>query len=275
MLFTMGMIFSEFEASAWDAVRELDPGAAERLTYGSHDDQFIECWRPGSINAPAPVVVLIHGGCWSEEYDISHIRPMATALANEGYAVWAPEYRRLGQAGGGWPGTFEDIGQAVDLLAKLDDPDMDSRRVVIAGHSAGGHLALWASGRSRLRPGQALYTPDPFVPKSVIGLAAITDLQKHMCENNGCASEALQLMGGNAAERPERYEQASPARLGSDVPVFLLHGDSDAIVSADQATAMRGAETVILEGAGHFDMIHPGAAAFAALLTVLKRVMKS
>lgn len=267
----MGMIFSEFESSAWDAVCALDRGVAERISYGSHETQFIEYWRPECGNATAPVVVLVHGGCWSDEYDIAHIRPMATVLANEGYAVWAPEYRRLGHEEGGWPGTFEDVARAIDLLADFDDPRLGDRKVVFVGHSAGGHLALWASGRSRLRPGQALYKEKPFLPLGAIGLAAITDLLTHASEANGCREEVLGIIGADEPERSERCAQASPVALGSDVPVTLLHGDSDSLVSSSQARMMPGAETIILEGTGHFDLIHPGTAAFACLLKTLER----
>lgn len=258
--------FSEVEA--------LDCRSADqRLAYGPAEEQFVDVWLPpGDDDAPWPVVILIHGGCWLAEYDIGHIRPLAGAIAGSGFAVWGVEYRRVGQPGGGWPGTFEDIATAVDLLAQYRHPRLDAGRVTVVGHSAGGHLALWAAGRSRLRQGQELYQPQPLRPCCVIGLAAITDLAAYGQGENSCQAVTPLLMGGTADEVPGRYAQASPAELGSDVPVTLLHGDSDIIVPPGQAGAIGGARQVLLEGAGHFDLIHTGTPAFRRIIQLLRSV---
>src|SRR5215218_4047314 len=123
------------------------PAAEHREAYGSGPLQFGELrLPPGVTSRRLPVVVFIHGGCWRAAYDLAHVAAAADALAKAGYAVWVPEYRRVGDDGGGFPGTFEDIAAAIDhvraLAAKYQA--LDTTRVVLVGHSAGGQLALWA-----------------------------------------------------------------------------------------------------------------------------------
>jgi pimeloyl-ACP methyl ester carboxylesterase len=145
--------------------------------------------------------------------------------------------------------------------------------MVLVGHSAGGQLALWAAGRSRLRPEQALYSTDPFIPRTVIGLAAITDLAAYAAGHNDCQAVTPRLVGGGPSDHPERYAQASPAELGVAIPAVLLQGDQDAIVPPSQAKSLPGARVRLIRGAGHFDLIHPSTAAFDILLTELENVM--
>lgn len=253
-------------------VMELEFRAADqKISYGAADEQFIDLWLPSNGGeAAAPVVVLIHGGCWLAQYDISHIRPLASAISDQGFAVWAIEYRRVGQPGGGWPGTFLDIARAVDLLAEFTHPLLDTRKIVFVGHSAGGQLALWAAGRSRLTGNQELYRDEPVQPMGAIGLAAITDLADYAAGDNSCQKVVNPLMGGDPKQVPDRYDQASPAELGSDVPLVLIQGGADRIVPGDQALALPEATTQLLSEAGHFDLIHTGTPAFPVLVSVLR-----
>jgi acetyl esterase/lipase len=128
--------FADLRLPVWSDEAESSPGSAAE-------------WRP-----EWPVVIFLHGGFWRAAYDRTHTGPLAEALAGAGFAVSTPEYRRTGQRGGGWPGTFDDVAAAVDALPELvaaaaaaAGGSADLRRVVLAGHSAGGHLALWAAGR--------------------------------------------------------------------------------------------------------------------------------
>src|SRR5690242_20608338 len=131
------------------------------VRYGPEPDQFAELWRPAGPTAPAPVAVLVHGGYWRHRYGLEYMRPLAEDLRRRGFAAWNLEYRRIGGSGGGWPGTFQDVGAGVDALSDVDDP-LDLSRIAVIGHSAGGHLALWSCGRHRLDgagPGRPRLTP--------------------------------------------------------------------------------------------------------------------
>jgi acetyl esterase/lipase len=154
------------------ALTATGPDAYLTVHYGPDPDQFGELWpaardgdwsgsrrgarraEPDRSNHPAPVVVLVHGGYWRDRYRLDLMHAMAADLASRGFAVWNVEYRRVGSPGGGWPGTFLDVAAAFDALADLAGQHrLDLTRIAAVGHSAGGHLALWACGRHRLADG--------------------------------------------------------------------------------------------------------------------------
>ncbi|HTZ36296.1 MAG TPA: alpha/beta hydrolase, partial [Stellaceae bacterium] len=149
------------------------PGPApQRFAYGAEASQFGELWLPQAPAGPAPVAVLLHGGCWRASYGLDLMQPLAADLRERGVAVWNIEYRRLGESGGGYPGTFADVGAAFDALRGLAARyPIDLHRLAAIGHSAGGQLALWAAGRPRLPADSALKTPDPLAPGFVVTLA--------------------------------------------------------------------------------------------------------
>ena len=189
---------------------------------------------------------------------------LAEQLTREGFAVWVPEYRRVGDPGGGWPGTFDDIRMAVAELLELADPRLDLERLALVGHSAGGHLALWLAAQ---RDNGA------FRPEVVVGLAAITDLEAYATGENSCQRVTPQLMGGNPGEMLHRYRLASPAALPVLVPTVLLRGALDGIVGLDQLEAMADStllERRSLEDASHFEWIHPQTSAYEMLRDVLR-----
>jgi acetyl esterase/lipase len=133
------------------------PAAAptETIRYGEAPSQQVELYLPKADaenpDSLRPVVVMIHGGCWQKRYGPELLRPAAGAFLDKGYAVWSIGYRRIDEEGGGYPGTFADVGQALDLLRDhAETHKLDLNRVVLYGHSAGGHLALWAAGRHKL-----------------------------------------------------------------------------------------------------------------------------
>lgn len=250
--------FSEVETLP---VRQPDA----RLAYGSDALQFGLLWLPEADNqiapadAGAPLVVLIHGGCWLNAYDINHTFALSTALAQAGYAVWSLEYRRTGDDGGGWPGTFNDIMAGIAHMASLREYAVDTDRFVIAGHSAGGHLALLA-GRD---------TP---AASAVLGLAAITDLNAYAAGNNSCETATPLFMGGTPQELPDAYRDASPSTHQAHANTVLLHGAADTLVPVNQAL-MVGARTLFVEGGGHFDWVHPGTRSFRVLISTLQSVL--
>lgn len=251
--------------------------ADARVTYGSAPEQFAELRLPKGAG-PHPVVVLIHGGCWRAEYDITHIAPLATALADDGWAVWAIEYRRVGSPGGGWPGTFQDVGAAIDHLRVVGKSQpLDLSRVVVAGHSAGGHLALWSSSRGLLPKQSPIAVGDPLLPRGVVAIAGITDVAAY-ASPNGCGSAVVPLMGGAPDVVADRYTQASPVALVPPVPVQLIVGTADTIVPRAQADAFvkvsgNRATVRLVEGAGHFDLIAPDREAWAVLRDALRALI--
>jgi acetyl esterase/lipase len=255
-------------------VLELSGRAPDaEYAYGEGPAQRVYLWRPDGDASSAPMIVLIHGGCWMAEYGVDHVHPLASALAASGFVVWAPEYRRLGEPGGGWPGTFEDVARSVDLLGVQRDVPVDPDRMIFLGHSAGGHLALWAAARSAFDYGHPMHDHSALVPRGVVGLAAITHLEKYGSGTSSCQRAVGHLLGGAPEAHPDRYRFASPALLPQPVPVTLVHGDADSIVPLDQARAMVGAGIRLVQGAGHFDLVHPGTPAFSELLETLKGLL--
>jgi acetyl esterase/lipase len=181
--------------------------------------------------------------------------PLASDLARRGIAAWNVEYRRVGQPGGGWPGTFEDVAAAVDLLADIDT--VDAGRVVTCGHSAGGHLALWAAARHKLAAGSPGASPRVRAV-AAIAQAAVCDLERAWRDDLG--DGAVEGLLGPLPEARERYAAASPASLAPlGIPQLLVHGTEDDIVpmreSRDQAARDPAAELVELGGADHFDVV--------------------
>lgn len=236
-----------------------------RIAYGSDALQFGLLWLPDNAASPVPrdgkppVVVLVHGGCWLNAYDIAHTYALSTALAGEGYAVWSLEYRRTGDAGGGWPGSFNDVVAGVNHVRNLQHYEVDTGRFVIAGHSAGGHLALLA-GRE---------TP---AATAVFGLAAITDISEYAAGENSCEAATSRFMGGTPQQLPEAYLAANPGVLPTHANTVLLHGGADALVSVNQGL-MVGARTLFVDGGGHFDWVHPGTPSYRVMLATLQSVM--
>lgn len=210
--------------------------------YGGEPEQFAEYW-PGAEEAP--LLLLIHGGCWLNQFDLTHIRPLASELASRGIAVLSIEYRRIGDSGGGYPGTFDDIKSAAAFASNLNH-----QHLFVAGHSAGGHLALWLAA-----------TSDLTTLKGAIGLAAITDIETYAQGQSGCQRATSQLMGGMPQDQPARYGQYSPIRLPAARPALILHGEDDAIVDINQATSFcsekDNCQLSMLKGLGHFDAIDP------------------
>jgi acetyl esterase/lipase len=244
--------------------------ADERIAYGSETDQFGELRVPPGAG-PHPVVVLIHGGCWRADFSNLHeMGPIADALKAKGVATWNLEYRRLGESGAGWPGTYLDVARGVDHLKVIaSSRNLDLKRVVIVGHSAGGHLALWAAGRRHVPVGSAIHSDDPLPIKGVIDLAGTPDMarffprQRAMCGGRAVVEE---MLGGTPDAFPERYAAVSAFELlPSDAKQTLVWGRSDPIAPLDLAEhyvaeAKRKKQTVRLltfDGIGHFEIATP------------------
>jgi acetyl esterase/lipase len=256
--------------SAADAFALPQSAADELISYGDDALQFGELRLP-SGEGPHPVVVILHGGCWLAEYDLGYISGLAAALTQNGVATWSIEYRRVGDDGGGWPGTFADVAAATDFLRVIaPDHDLDLERVVTLGHSAGGHLALWLAGRRWLDVDDGLRGEAPLRIGGVVALAGIPDLAAY-ASTTGCGAAVSQLLGGEPTEVPERVGRASPIELlPLGIPLILVTGELDTIVpgsqahSYQQAARLMGDTVEIREvgGAGHFELVDSEKEAF-------------
>lgn len=254
---------SEF-LTADQVVQMPSPEADKRIWYGSDPLQFGDLRLPEG-EGPFPVAVLVHGGCWLSQYDLEHLGPLAQAFTDQGIATWTLEYRRVGNEGGGWPGTFLDAADGTDYVTVLSQQyPLDLERVIAIGHSAGGHLALWLAGRSRLGAESPLYRPRPLALKGVLALAAAADLEL-VFERQSCDQVVEKLLGGSPEEVPDRYAQGSPRNLlPFGIPQILLTGVHDqswkpVADSYYQAAAASGdpVEKIDAPEAAHFEIIVP------------------
>ena len=268
-----------------DAADDVSP---VRVSYGSDPLQFGELWLPSSdttTSAAPPVVVLIHGGFWRNPYGLDLMTPLAQDLVARGAAVWNIEYRRIGDEGGGWPGTLADVGAAIDALAAFGpdadaatrpdvttdtpvDTVLDLDRVTVIGHSAGGHLALWSAGRHLLPPDSP--GADPAVrPIRVVGQGPVGDLAVAAADHLG-SNAVIELLGGSIEEYPERYAAATPVVVPA-VDTVVVRGTNDVVVPAAYTIPPGGGDVTVIdiEGADHFDLIDPTGVAWQAVLTAI------
>ena len=256
-----------------------------RGSYGKDSSQYGELRVPGG-GGPHPVAILIHGGCFKAAYATARdLAPMADALKADSIATWNIEYRRLGQPGGGWPGTYLDVGRAVDYLRTLArQHQLDLGRVVIVGHSAGGHLAMWAAARSRLPKSSSLYTRDPLPVRGVIDLAGPLDMSANIQGYQGLCRDTVitSLLGGTPATVPERYQQASPITLlPLGVPQVLVVGTHEDFVPKPFVEAYKKAATragdsvrvVVIPGAGHFEIASPSSSAWPSVELAIRALL--
>jgi acetyl esterase/lipase len=268
-------------SGSWDkTMRVLPP---RRHPYGAENSQFGDLYLPTSAG-PYPVVILLHGGFWRASYGLKLMRKLARDLAQRGAAVWNVEYRRVGNAGGGWPGTLQDVAHAADFLRRIaPDSALDLNRVITVGHSAGAQLALWLAARARLPPqSQLSVSKTPLRLAGAVSLAGASDLKLvwHHDLGQGAASAFL---GGSPGRFPERYSLASPAALlPLGIPQVLVHGARDSLVPltisqyyARQA-ALAGDHVKLIElaGADHFTLIDSTTAAWSRIIEEIQQLLR-
>lgn len=207
----------------------------------------------------ASLVIVLHGGFWQQRYDRAHCRGLAAELATLGATVVLLEYRRIG-GGGGWPATFDDVRLGIRKI--VQHHPQASRRIVV-GHSAGGHLALWAAATE----------PTPVVD-AVVGLAPIADLAAMARSFGDGENPVHDLLGGTPDSHPDRYDLADPCALSAPrADVRLLHGISDTLVPIEQslAYARRHAGSRVTElRCAHFELIDPRSGVFPTVRDAVK-----
>jgi acetyl esterase/lipase len=236
--------------------------------------QFGELYRPPGP-AHAGIVVIVHGGFWRARYGLELGRPLAADLAAHGYASWNIEYRRVG-AGGGWPATLTDVAAAIDHLADLD---VDASRVVAIGHSAGGHLATWAAGRSGL-PADAPGAGPRMRLAGVVSQAGVLDLAAAARDGVG-GTAVVDLLGAVPAKDPDLYRICDPiARVPLRAPVLCVHAPGDDVVPFAQSTAYVAAATAAGGQAAlhavpgdHFTVIDPADASWSIVRSALPALL--
>ncbi len=266
--------------------------AAERIPYGTEPLQFGELRVPRG-GEDHPVAVLVHGGCWLARLgqipetvtSWELLRPMAVALEAQGIATWNIEYRRVDNAGGGWPGTFEDVAKATDYLRQLATAHhLDLRRVALIGHSSGGHLALWAAGRHQLATTNPLRGALPLPVAGVVDVDAPPDLETLIPMERQVCGEAIveRLLGGPPSERPTRYHEASatgllPLGTKQELLIAEKHNGQwiNAIQSYGAAAKSAGDQVTVtmMKDAGHFDGVNPQAPAWADVLRSVRSIL--
>jgi acetyl esterase/lipase len=262
----LGFVFLGLTLLALNAQARAEPVSfstvlADSTALADPDDQayaehpLAKIWHYPT-GQPAAPVVLIHGGCWSNEYGRDHTKAMATALSEDGFDIWLPEYRRVGDDGGGWPGSLRDVHAALDYVEQ-----QTGMKPIAVGHSAGGHLAL----RAAMRTDSNL--------AGVVALAPITDLVSYGAQEGSCQSMVAPFMGDVTYSPDAAYEGASIRVEAISVPVSVLLGTSDPIIGTEQVAAFNSDNLLLIDGAGHFDVIYPQSGAFDAVVTAIRKMV--
>lgn len=255
------------------------------FAYGSAPSQYAELYVPGGPG-PFPVAVLVHGGCWTKEFGgINQLRNLAAALAERGIASWNVEYRRVDEAGGGYPGTYQDMNAALAMLAQQAQRyPLDLKRLVAVGHSAGGQLVQWMAGRPRIPRTSPLYQPDPLPVKNVVSLGGLADLRREQALiKSSCDREIGQLTGAPSDKRPDVFADTNAGDLlPNGSRTILVTGELDRIspprVARDFAARARAAgdiaEVVILPGASHYDEVAASSHSWPLVMQAIESALK-
>ncbi len=267
-----------------DILERTPPTFDQKIKYGPDPHQFAELRRPKG-KGPFPLLFFIHGGFWQSVYDLSHAGHLCADLTRNGIMTCNVEYRRIGDSGGGWPGTFQDVSRALDSILELfsQDHNHDLNRVVVMGHSAGGHLALWLVGRHRVEKSSPLYSEHPHRVAKAISLAGVCDLRLGWKQRLGHGI-ITNLMGGSPDLYPDRYESGNPIELlPTGAQHILIHGIDDEVVPISQSDLFAARANALgdhvelhrLERVGHFELIDPESSAWSSFEGAVLSVLKS
>lgn len=269
-----------------DIVQLPSPPAGIRIAYGDNVLAYGDLRLPenqAQENRLHPLAVVIHGGCWQSENDLAHAAHASAALTAVGIATWTIEYRRIGNAGGGWTGTFDDVAAGANFVRVLAQRfPLDLNRVVFVGHSAGGHLALWLAARRNLPLQGPLCRRESFEPRGVVSLAGITDLRAFGAVSGYCNDSVAELLGGKPDQVPERYALTSPIELLPSLSMqHIVHGSLDTVVPLGQSQSYveralavgSNVHLSVLDGVGHFDLIAPFSPAWLHIKEIILKLL--
>ena len=217
----------------------------KRFYYGYKKGQYADLYRNDSC-AKLPVVILLHGGSWKGNHDLNSYatRELIQPLLHMRMAVWNLEYRRMQSRGENkeapWPAVLSDVADGIDFLRSIaDEENLDLERILLIGHSAGGHLATWATSRKNLPQYSELYCKTPLLPQRMISIAGVLDFSKISCLSE--AKQVERLLGGTAKQVPQRYIESDPMKLtrGLRIPQLIIQGGSDVDVPPIQGRSYR------------------------------------
>ena len=257
------------------------PRPSAHIAYGGAPSQFVELFRPAGTG-PFPVVVLVHGGCWTVKFGgIEQMHNVAGALAAQGIAVWNVEYRRVDEEGGGYPGTYLDMNAAIDRLeADAAKYQLDTSRILAMGHSAGGQLVQWIGGRGKLAPSSPLFQSKYLPIRQIISLGGLADLRNEKdWIKSSCERDVAQLTGVASAARPDVFADTNAAELvPNGSKTVLITGELDTVspprvAHAYAERARRAgdrAEVLILPGASHYDEVAASSPAWKLIFPVIQ-----
>ncbi|MGN7762770.1 alpha/beta hydrolase family protein [Paenibacillus sp. 22594] len=252
-----------------------------RFSYGSHPSQFGVLHLPDS-EGKLPVIITVHGGFWRSQFGLEETEEIVKDLVQRGFAVWNIEYRRIGEEGGGWKGTFSDAISAVNYISTLSEQfPLDLSRVMLLGHSAGGQLVLWLASLAHENGSEENFEPLLVSIRGVISLAGVSNLRKmwEIHTQKDILSPVESLLAGSPNEVPERYHLVSPMeRQSSQIEQFLIHGEMDLHVPVEfsieyaQKTVEQGgkAHLIVIPGIEHFQIINPTSSAWNTVIHYLK-----
>lgn len=280
-----GPVDSRRSGEPADSQRPGAAGSVLNIAYGSDPLQHGELRLPdaGALGAgPRPVVILVHGGGWRAGTDTAYMRPIAEDLRQRGFATWLVEFRRVGDRGGGFPGTLQDVASAADHLQVMAGPhSLDLERVIAMGHSSGGQLALWLGARGGINEEEFAGGRTALRLRGMVSLAGIPNLaafwrhQEQFHHHNLVAA----FLGGSPQQMPDRYAQASPIELlPLGVRQAIVHGEKDLAVPIEMSKAyVEKARTlgddawlVEVPGADHFQILDPSGPSWPRVIAALE-----
>lgn len=257
------------------------PEPTTQIRWGGGPAEIADLWVPEG-QGPHPVVFMVHGGCWQKSIaDRTLMNWMAEGLRQRGWAVWNIEYRGVDEPGGGYPGTFLDVGGAADeLLVRAGALNLDTSRITGIGHSAGGHLVLWLAARSRLPEASELASRNPLRFKGVVVSGGLADLEaSRPVTLPSCLDQVYDRLTGPASTmRPDPLADTSPARLlPVGVPFVSVNGSDDRIAPPGLAEALTQkaraagdkASLIIVPATGHVELVTPDTEAFRIQADIL------